>query len=574
MRADATLRDALGRVRSRRWLLVGGTASALVTVLALLGALAFLFVLDRESDASIGVAVVGGLLIYEVVLLVGKPAVLPGLYALVRREEETSFEGAVRIMWEEARERYTAVLGASVRARVAAVGYSVLLGPVLVAVVLVVATAFSVLLYATNAVQTPDPFTYATLLVFLGLGVWTVGKWPVALTELAAIDGESPSTAWRASARLVRRDPLGAGGAAALRLLLASLPAVVLLVSLLTVFEEQSGTVARPIAVFAAPVLLVKPIEGAVTAIGYDGLDASDLEIETGQLRSALSPDRLRPSARTALVLVLIVGLVLSASALRVTDVRPNPEPESPAPLDVQALDDRDPDTVYAVAHERTTTTSRAITRASYGGNWTDADLAPGLKVRYAVDYPRRAGEIDSWFGTDDSSWDPSGSGYFTDGLAVTSGLFHDPPFVLDTRRRDGATVSAGPQFPALVDDLSLEQPGGDATGWTTVERSNGSLVLDLDDPAAVAEQTNTVGDRIEHRNGSRIRVRIDESSQRITSVTVDQRYVVYETDEREAERDRHRSRTTVRYEYDPAVERPEEIGSYPWGYVWDLVYY
>lgn len=584
--ATGRLASAVRRLRERPVLLLAGAGSALATLLALLVLGAWSLRVDEPTFRDGAVTLLAGLLVYDAVLVLTKPAVLPGLYAAVRDQSTTDASGVSRTLRVEARRHYLQTAEASLRARVAGIGYALVFAPVILGVVGVGATAASLLGYWSGLFGAPAPFGYVTALVALLLVVWLAGRWPVALAEPLAIEGASPIRAWRDSTALVWRRPRTAGRVAAQRLALGALPFAILFTAATLRPDASLADVALIAAAVGATGVVTKTVEGVVTAAGVDALGVErHLPAERG-LTAVLPVDRVRPSARTALVVVLVVGLVLASGALRVTDVRPDAEPASPAAVGVE-----DPDEYYAVARDRTTSSSRAVTREAASGNWTAASLDRTLRLRIAIDYSQRAAAVEGWHG-DDGTWVHGSRGYATDGLYASYGMRHAPIATLDTRRIGRWSVSATPEFPELVEGLPFQELPDDVDGWTVAARGNGTTVLEIDDPNAVARHVGTSDASIEYGNGSRIRVRIDEATQRIESVVVRERYVVFDAaaggeDGAEVEDDaaveaeadavdrRVAVRTTLQYEYDDLeIERPDEIGRYPWGYVWDLVYY
>lgn len=579
------LRRAVRQLRSRPQLLLAGVPSAAATTIALLALFACLFTVADRTFPDALFALLIGLLVYDAVLAVTKPLALPGLYALLREDGTARSDDLLGPFWTATRQQYRAVLAASIPARVATLGFSLLLAPLVVGLALVGATGASVLLYAGGVVQTPavDPYVYAA--VALLLAVWVAGKGPVGFAELLTIDGEPPRTAWLASAGLLRRRPRTAGGATALRLLLGALPLLALGIAVRFAPSEGTAEIALPIGAFALAALWSKSLEAAVTVAGYEELVRSSPRADDRSERDAVPPgdgnrvplrDRLRslqlrPSQRTALAILLLTSLVVASGAVRVADVRPNAEPASPATVETD-----DPGELYAVARERTETTSRVHTVEHAAGNWSQPERDAVLRLRTALDYGGREAALDGWLARENGTLERSGAAYLSDGYMVNGGLNLDPEVVLDQRQVDGWRVAAAPAYATIVEDLptgTIEPP---ASSWSVASRDDGTVVLQVDDPAAVGE----VGEfadvsYAEYREGSRVRAEIDADTQRLRRVEIRERIVLYDGEAREEVDDRLDRLETVTYEYeDLGIERPDAVDARPVDLLWDLAYY
>lgn len=579
------LRRAGRRLRSRPQLFLAGVPSAAATTIALLALFAWLFTAADRAFPDALFALLIGLLVYDAVLAVTKPLALPGLYALLREDGTARSDDLLGPFWTATRQQYRAVLAASIRARVATLGFSLLLAPLVVGFALVGATGASLLLYAGGVVQTPavDPYVYAA--VALLFAVWVAGKGPVAFAELLTIDGEPPRTAWLASAGLLRRRPRAAGGVAVLRLLLGALPLLALGIGLRFAPSEGTAEIALPIGAFALAALWSKSLEAAVTVAGYEELVRSSPRADDRSGRDVVPPgdgnrvplrDRLRslqfrPSRRTALALLLLTSLVVASGAVRVADVRPNAEPASPATVETD-----DPGELYAVARERTETTSRVHSVEHAGGNWSQPERDAVLRLRIALDYGAREAALDGWLGRENGTLERSGSAYVSDGYLVNGGLNVDPEVVLDRREVDGWRVVAAPAYATVAEDLPADVIEPPASSWSVASRDDETVVLLVDDPAAVGE----VGEfadvsHAEYREGSRVRAVIDADTQRLRRLEIRERIVLYDGEAHNEVTDRLDRLETVEYEYDDlGIERPDAVDARPVDLLWDLAYY
>ncbi len=519
------------------------------------------------------------LLVHAAVTLLLAPAVLPGLYAVARRDGDESLASDFARLAAEARGNYVRLFGTLLGARVAGIGLALLVAPLLAGLLLVLATVVTVPFYALGVLQAPDPDLFVFLAVVgLPTGAWAVGTLPVAFADVLALDGESPRAAWLASLRLARDRPRAVVGYALLRWGLVLTPLLVLLA-----IERPVGSFeGMSLVPFVGLVLAVATVPSALGAAFhvtfYDrSLRPPDAPVVTSaRLRDAVGWPPVTPGRRTLLVGLLVVGLVASAGAVRVADLRPNAEPGAPP-----AIESSTPEDLYPRAVERTRGVSRSIEYVATYRNASTGARRGGFVTNLMVDYPDR--QIGAEMRLVMEGEQRSGrTVYLGDGLVAETGELY---YVLDTpwplggasRWRDGLARASPAYWEFARDDAHAKLPAGD-TAWRVQERGDGFVVLAASEPGVAlrAFRHNVpTPDRGVVRNGSYVRVRIDTESDRITRLAFRARFDVYESSDNRTVTRRIDNRVTVTWRYDDTdVRRPDDLGFRPWGAVWDLLYY
>lgn len=560
------------RLRARPSLFVAGVGSALATTLAFLASLGWAIGLDVLGVSDPWIGVVTTVLAYDVVLVVTKPAVLPGIYDAVRApESENGVRNVCRTMATSARHHYRGLLATMVRSRIAGWGFALLLAPIVIAVALVLVTGVSLVGYTVGAVQTPKPilFLFGVLGVFLAIRL--AGTIPVTFAELFAVDGTPPSPAWRASVGLVRDDPRTLAVAGLERAFLGSLPFAVAFAALYLTPGEDVRALVVPLAVVLVLGTVGKTVEAVALVTRLESIESGPPSSDAGRRHAPRTQgERWRPSRRTVVAVVLILALAAGSSAVRITDVRPDAD-SVPQPT----ADTADAAELYAVARERSVDSSRNVTLSSWTGNWSESDRRRAIRVRLTVDYQSREMVAVAWIG-ENGTWAPRAISYASDGLYARGGMGGHPTHVFAEWTVGQWRLYASPYYVYNVRSLPVRSlPPATAT-WDERVVENDTIVLSMSDPGAVADAVSRyTSDSIEYREGSVVRVRIDRESQRITQVTIRERFVEYESDERAVVYSRLDNYETIRYEYEGvSVEQPDGIGFQPAGLVWDLLYY
>lgn len=552
-------------------LLLAGSMSAVASTIALAVALGWVLVLTQLADVGAWPAILTALLVYDATLVATKPAILPGLYALAEAKPDShGFPDVGRTIVHEARSDYRRVASALLRARVASLGFSLLLAPLVVAGGLVVATTASFVLYGLDVVQTPDPLHFMVLLLGGLLAVRAAGVIPIAYAERLVLDGESPQRAWRASVALVRDDLRSAGSIATVRVALGSMPFVAAFGALLVLSSESPSALVVPVAVVLLVGTITKPVEATTTVRGYARLASPPSTRRTpGRVIDRSLP---RPSFRTVLVVLLVLGLGVASAGVRVADVRPNPGPSAEAPLADPAT--AEPADLYAVARNRTQATSRNVSVTTVGQNVTTGERVLGYRIHANVDFAAREVGGSAWIG-ENGSWVHSGYTYASDGLYVPWGWGDRPHHALWETTVGEWRVFAAPKYAELVRTSRIAPLPAGHVDWRRPTVTDDALVLTIDDPetvrAAVGQYDPT---NVRYRNESQIRVRIDRDTQRLERIDITERIDHYEHDARRV-RDRSHSETTVRYRYEGVhVRRPADVGFQPPALLWDVLYY
>lgn len=557
----------------RTAVLVGGAASALATGVAMVVAAGTVSALGEFGMALGLVVLLGALIAYDVTLVLAKPAILPGLYGAVRARSSAAGAGTgLRAFGTAVRRHYVDVARALLVSRVAAYGYAVLVGVVVGSVALIGATAVSALLYANGAVETPRPHQFKTALVGLVAFARAAGLVPVSLTEVLAIDGTTPRRAWLASRSLYRVDP-AARSAARRRILLGTVP-ILAGVAATTAPDLPNGPAGW--VMIAAVVVLVGSITKAVEAVSivrqFDVLDRpTPTDPGSPDWRGRLDPRAYSPSRRTLLAVLLVAGLAVGSAGVRVADVGVDAGPDESEAL--AAPGTAPPGDLYHTAWLRTLGSSRSATATTVDANWTTSTPRWSRRVAATVDYGARELHVEGSNHTGDTP-QPLGQGYATDRLLYREGpdghsatmTFPTATWGLTSRPMYGHVSPDG----LPVWNLRLVGP------WERRAGANGTTVLTVDDPAAVRNATHTA-DRpsVEYLDESRIRIAIDEDTQRIDRATVVDRYLVYETQARDRVVDRVHRERTVEFRYDDVdVARPDDVGFQITSLVWDVVYY
>lgn len=539
---------------------LAGTAYACLSTIAVLVALlvagAVLSALTtpgapHDSDVpELWLTFVVGLVVYEGVLQFGKPAVL------------LAMTGAGDV-------GYGQLLSARVRARLVAAGFSAVGTPVVVAVALVTTTAVPAALYATTTVQPPAPVYYVVGVAVLFLVCWTVGLAPVSFAGVLAVEGVSPRRAWLASARIARANPWATVVDAVTRFSCALAPVVAAASFILWRAPDGVWELLGPAAVFLAVALVTRTAELVVHDHVFAGLDRVDAHSKS--LRTVLGEARRRLTGGTALrvtlVAVLVVGLVVTAGAVRVGVVGPTPGPAEPAMAGTD-----DPDALYETAHGRSLAGSYNLTSTTHAGDW-DGDRAPVFRTQVIIDRSSRALGATGWVGDDDGGLERSARLYADDGIQISQGVDTDLDFAI-TRAiagPDGWSVVAAPAYTQRVRDLTAVPVPRTGVDWTVNTATDSTVELETRDTDALLATTEEDPDRLRYDDGF-IRVTVDPATERLDRIVVFERLARLDADGEVT--DRIERETAYRFEYDDVtVERPD-AGSRLTGLVWTLLYY
>jgi len=563
------------RARGRAWaapgLALAGVLTAATSAVALAAAVGWAVVASQIDAVGQWPALLGMVLVYDLALVATAPAILPGLYAVVAGEATAGgVGGAARTLLGAARDDARDLASALLRARVAGLGYSLLVAPVVVAALLVVATAGSVVLYALGVLQTPNPVHFLFLVLAGILAVRAAGQIPVANTAILVVEGESPRRSWRESAVEVWDQPRAAGGNAVARVALGAAPFLVAFAALLAIPTEGLAGLVIPLAAVVVVGTVTKPIEATVQVRGRGRVDRSTAE--AGRRLDGVRRVLPRPSRATILALLVLSGLALASAGVRVADVRPNPTPSADAPLADPGS--APPATLYDVALNRTQATSRNASVVVLGRNLTTDAPVRVFRVHASVDFATREVGGVAWHG-EDGRWVRQGQTYASDGLYVPWGWGPNPRHVLHEASVGGWVVYAAPTYADVVRDERIAPVPTGTVDWTTRSVTDDAIVLTVADPESVRDAVGRYdASEVRYRSGSLVQVRIDREAQRLERVEVIERVVHYEHDSRRI-RDRRHSETTITYRYgDVAVARPDEVGFQPAAALWDLLYY
>jgi hypothetical protein len=435
-------------------LLVGGTAAFLGTTVWATVAATLRVVLPAV-----------GPYLAPAVALVATVAVRPlsvGVYELVLHPDpDEPVRGSLVRAARAVRERYWRVLATDV-----AVGTGVALASVAAAVGWLVASTG--IRYVRYAVLDPgEPFAMEA--VYLTAACAAIGG--VTATFVlrfadagSAFEGAGPVAACRASARAAREHPRSLLG-------FAALVAVVQGVSGLAV-----GLVGAPPTAGEAAVVLGVGTVGVTTVAAVHATYYGSLVASAASREADAPAFRIRswPWTRRALVVLLLVGLVVGAAAVRVTDVRPRPEPSGSLP------DADEPRRVIDVAGRNTAIRSHRT--ALLVRNASDADASYRPSVLAGVDYEDR--RLYTYFVGSNGR---EAGGFFGEGtyaLVQSGGRWEGSV----ARRSGNWTVMPLPAWGTIRPDPPARAenvPNPDAD-WRVVERNRTTLVLRATGPAAV----------------------------------------------------------------------------------------
>lgn len=343
--------------------------------------------------------------------------------------------------------------------------------------VLLIDTPIRYALYATGGGPVSTLAMYATPLIAVAFG--TLVSWGLfGPAVVGAVDDDGPLS------------PVGTALGAAI----ADRRRTGLLLAIQAVAAVAIGTA------FFGGVLLARGANSVTPALVLAGVIslpvATVVTLFCYPIQTALlagGPTRRDIPVRTvALAGLAVTGLVVGASAVRLTETRPMAEAE-PLP--------DDPTGAYAAALENTVAGDHRVEYRTGVGPGNDTD-----RLERTVDRSDRQFLVDRPIGDTQTGYASSGLG--TGGYGHRRGAFE-----LGERSVDGTHARAVPYYFDVAEDYRIDDgPGVPSAGtgeWQTVERSEETLTVELTDGDAVASAL--VDREFEDYQRARIRMRIDE---------------------------------------------------------------
>ncbi|QKY18994.1 hypothetical protein B4589_000870 [Halolamina sp. CBA1230] len=381
----------------------------------------------------------------------------------------------------------------------------------------------------------PLPGVAAAMIVAWGLLV-------PALSRLAA--GASTGTAVRAPLRALAspRDLLGSLSLhAACGLLGAGVFLTAMVPVTRLVVQQTPGHPAPAFALTAGLLTVTAVLLGAV---------AYPVQVARAGWTASVGPVPVR---RVALAALVVSGLVVGASAVRLTETRPTPD----AGVADNAVDlPADATAAYATAVERT----------SAGDSRVVAAYDSGFRAVAAIDREERAYRT-----TIDDAAGRTHTAYVDAGVDYSAGVRWEL-YALGGREVEERSVRAVPVYWRVAPGYDVSggfAPRVPATtdGWRTVERGDGTMTVELTGGDAIARATGLPPAENGSYEAAWTRMRIDTDE----GVLLGGETRLNATGERAI--DRH-----VRYEVqtgDVRVERPDELGDRTLGeWLWTLFAY
>jgi hypothetical protein len=386
----------------------------------------------------------------------------------------------------------------------------------------------------------------------VGVGVGTVIVWVVpARAVLARLAGHSGVESCRIALRSLLADPRHLGRLAGVHLLgVVGLVGVVVAGGWLGSLAESRNALSVFLGVAVAGVLGVTALLAGLAVLHRIGRDVSvSPPIAAGRLRVV------------GVVVLLLVAAVAGAGAIRVTDTRPTDTAAAPLPDDPREsyhtalVNTERSDHRYRVAVEPESDDPFVVVR------WIDR-----TDRQYRAEPRQRATGTPTY--ADSGTESPPLRGFEVVSLGSR------------TVGPDDRTVRASPGYArwraeySLLSDGGFSPPSPDVAGWQVAERSEGTLVLELTDPAAVLDAAYARDSPpVVNVTESRITVRIDR--ERRVVERVEYRFsgeIVDETADETVSFDAH-----VVHEFETGidVERPPVLGPRsPGEWLWRLFAY
>jgi hypothetical protein len=386
----------------------------------------------------------------------------------------------------------------------------------------------------------------------IGVGVGTVIAWVLpARVVRARLAGRSGVESCRVAIRSLLADPRHLGRLTGVHLLgVVGLVGVVVAGGWVGSLAESRN---------ALPVFLGVAVAGVlgVTAL----LAGLAVRHRIGRAVPASSPVPAGRLRVVGVLVLLVVAAVAGAGAVRVTDTRPTDTAAAPLPDDPQdayhtaLVNTERADHRYRVAVEPESDEPFVVVR------WIDR-----TDRQYRAEPRQRA----------------AGTPIYADSGTASPPLRGFEFFALGSRTvgPDDRTVRASPGYARwnaeydLLADGGFSPPSPDATGWRVAERSEGTLVLELTDPAAVLDAAYARDSPpVVNVTESRITVRIDR--ERRVVERAEYRFsgeIVDETADETVSFDAH-----VVHEFETGidVDRPAVVGPRsPGEWLWTLFAY
>lgn len=374
-----------------------------------------------------------------------------------------------------------------------------------------------------------------------GVAAATVVAWGLLVPALARVAaGASTRTAVRAPLGALAH-PRGLAGALSLHAACGLIGAGVFLTAMVPVTRlVVQQTPGHPVPAFALTAGLLTVTAASLGAVAYP--------IQVARAGRAPPVDAV-PVRRVALAALVVSGLVVGASAVRLTETRPTPANDAGEGVDLPD----DATAAYATAVERT----------SAGDSRVVAEYDSGLRAVAAIDREERAYRTSL---TDAAGTDTA---YVDAGVDYSAGA-RWKLYALGAREVEGRSVRPVPVYWRVAPGYDVSEGfaprvPAPTEGWRTVERGDGTVTVELTGPEKVARAAGLAPPQNGSYESGRTRMRIDTDE----GVLLGGETRLNAT----GEADRR-----VRYEIqtgDVRVERPDELGARtPGEWLWKLFAY